>query len=192
MPEAAHASRPPSQTSQYSSQRKRKKSTITFIPMNSVNIDQDAPLVEVVIEIPRGSFLKRGSNGELDFISPVPCPFNYGSISAFNGMDGDLLDAVVLGPRLPAGVTVSVQVRGAVRMIDRGFYDDKLICSHVPISPGTQRLILLFFKLYAKAKSVINLARGHKGRNCCEGWYEAEVALASATRRANIDGQAPR
>lgn len=155
--------------------------------MNSVDIKQDAPLVEVTIEIPRGNFLKRRSNGALDFISPVPCPFNYGSISAFNGLDGDLLDAVVLGPRLPAGVTISVQVRGAVRMIDRGFYDDKLICSHAPISPGTQRLILLFFKIYAKAKSLINLARGYSGRNRCEGWYEAEVALASAARRTNGD-----
>jgi inorganic pyrophosphatase len=163
-----------------------QRNPITSTSMNSVEIDQDAPLVEVIIEIPRGSFLKRGSNGELDFISPVPCPFNYGSISAFNGMDGDFLDAVVLGPRLPAGVTISVQARGAVRMIDRGFYDDKLICSRAPISPGTQRLILLFFKLYAQAKCLINLARGHSGRNRCEGWYEAEVALASATRRANV------
>ena len=61
------------------------------------------PLIEVIIEIPRGGFLKRGSTGELDFISPFPCPFNYGSIPAFIGLDGDLLDAVVLGPRLPRG-----------------------------------------------------------------------------------------
>ena len=34
------------------------------------------PQVEVVIEIPRGSFLKRGWDGSVDFISPFPCPFN--------------------------------------------------------------------------------------------------------------------
>ena len=38
------------------------------------------PEVEVVIEIPRGSFLKRGSTGHVDFVSPLPCPFNYGSV----------------------------------------------------------------------------------------------------------------
>jgi inorganic pyrophosphatase len=35
--------------------------------------------VDVVIEVPRGSFIKRGSTGHVDFISPLPCPFNYGS-----------------------------------------------------------------------------------------------------------------
>ncbi|WAK04177.1 inorganic diphosphatase [Methylobacter sp. YRD-M1] len=155
--------------------------------MNSANIHQEAPRVEVIIETPRGSFLKRRSTGELDFISPVPCPFNYGSISAFTGLDGDLLDAVVLGPRLPAGTLVRVHARGAIRMIDQGMYDDKLICSRSPISPWQQRLILLFFMIYAKAKSLINLARGHRGRNNCEGWHDAEDALARATLRANAD-----
>jgi len=36
--------------------------------------------LEVVIEIPRRSFLKRGSTGHIDFVSPLPCPFNYGSV----------------------------------------------------------------------------------------------------------------
>ena len=63
----------------------------------------EPPEVEVVIEIPRGSFLKRGSTGHLDFISPLPCPFNYGSVPKFLGLEGDLLDALVLGPRLPLG-----------------------------------------------------------------------------------------
>lgn len=159
---------------------------------NTANNHQDAPLVEVIIETPRGSFLKRRSSGELDFISPFPCPFNYGSIATFTGMDGDFLDAVVLGPRLPAGATVKVHARGAVRMIDRGYYDDKLICSYSPVSLWKQRLILLFFMIYARAKSLINMARGHKGRNSCEGWYKAEDALASATHRANADSVGPK
>ena len=154
---------------------------------------KEVPLVEVIIEIPRGSFLKRGSTGELDFISPFPCPFNYGSIPAFIGLDGDLLDAVVLGPRLPRGTTVKVNAWGAIRMIDRGLYDDKLICSHSPIPPWKQELILLFFMIYAKAKSLLNLTRGRKGRNSCEGWQEAEGALARAAPRAHVDwkGSAP-
>jgi inorganic pyrophosphatase len=108
------------------------------IPDEVMDMHKEAPLLEVIIEIPRGSFLKRGSTGELDFISPFPCPFNYGSIPAFIGLDGDLLDAVVLGPRLPRGTTVKVNAWGAIRMIDRGLYDDKLICSHSPIPPWKQ------------------------------------------------------
>ena len=55
--------------------------------------------IEVVIEIPKWSFLKRGTSGKVDFVSPFPCPFNYGSVPRYIGLEGDLLDAVVLGPR---------------------------------------------------------------------------------------------
>jgi inorganic pyrophosphatase len=41
------------------------------------------PEVDVVIEVPRGSFLKRGFTGHLDFISPLPYPFNNGSVPAY-------------------------------------------------------------------------------------------------------------
>jgi inorganic pyrophosphatase len=159
--------------------------------MNVMDMHKEAPLVEVIIEIPRGSFLKRGSTGELDFISPLPCPFNYGSIPAFIGLDGDLLDAVVLGPRLPLGATVKVHAWGAVRMVDRGLYDDKLICGYTPIPPWKQWLILLFFRIYAKAKSLLNLLRGNEGDNRCEGWHEAEGALARAIPRAQGDWGRP-
>ncbi|UOA07664.1 inorganic diphosphatase [Methylobacter sp. S3L5C] len=148
---------------------------------------KEAPLVEVIIEIPRGSFLKRGSTGEVDFISPLPCPFNYGSIPAFIGMDGDFLDAVVLGPHLALGTTIKIHALGAIRMIDNGLYDDKLICSRLPVSPWKKRLILLFFMLYAKAKSLINMTRGYRGCNSCEGWHEADDALAKATPCAHTD-----
>ena len=80
-----------------------KKTEVPSVLINPVAMHKEVLLVEVIIEIPRGSFLKRGSTGELDFISPFPCPFHYGSISPFIGLDGDLLDAVVLGPRLPGG-----------------------------------------------------------------------------------------
>ncbi|MDD5579727.1 MAG: inorganic diphosphatase [Methylobacter sp.] len=166
--------------------RKSKKTGGSSVSINSVESYQEAPLVEVIIEVPRGSFLKRGSTGKLDFISPLPCPFNYGSIPAFIGLDGDLLDAVVLGPRLSVGTRVKVHAWGSIRMIDRGLYDDKLICSLSRISPRKRQLILLFFKFYAKAKSLLNFARGRKGYNGCEGWHGAEDALARATPRAHV------
>ena len=159
--------------------------------MNSVDRHEVVHLVDVIIEIPRGSFLKRGSTGKLDFISPLPCPFNYGSIPAFIGLDGDLLDAVVLGPRLPLGTTVRTHAWGAVGMIDQGLHDDKLICSFSPIPPWKQRLIVLFFMIYAKAKSLLNLIRGNKGNNSCEGWRDAGSVLARAIPRAHNGWNGP-
>jgi len=76
----------------------------------------EPPEVEVVIEIPRGSFLKRGSTGHIDFISPFPCPFNYGSVPNFLGLEGDLLDALILGPRLSLGTSIEVKAWGAVTL----------------------------------------------------------------------------
>lgn len=139
--------------------------------------------VDVVIEIPRGSFLKRGSTGHIDFVSPFPCPFNYGSVPKLLGLEGDLLDAVVLGPRLPAGTRLTVPAWGAVILIDRGMADDKLVCSHRPVSAIERERVLRFFRFYAKCKALLNLWRGRPGRNGCDGWCEAGEALARARPR---------
>lgn len=150
-----------------------------------------APEVEVVIEIPRGSFVKRGSNGRVDFVSPLPCPFNYGSIEKFIGLEGDLLDAVVLGPRLHYGTSISVRAYGAVGVTDRGMYDDKLICSCHPIGATQKRMVLAFFWFYAKSKSLLNLVRGRRGRHACEGWSDAKAAIARARPRDTVDWKGP-
>jgi inorganic pyrophosphatase len=147
--------------------------------------------VEVVIEIPRGSFLKRGSTGQLDFISPFPCPFNYGSVEDYVGLEGDLLDAVVLGPRLQCGARVTVKAFGAVGLTDRGMYDDKLICSHRPVRRWQRFLILVFFRFYAKGKGLLNFFRGRAGRNACEGWGDAGEAIARARPRTHVDWKGP-
>jgi len=143
----------------------------------------EAHLVDVVIEIPRGSFLKRGSTGRVDFVSPLPCPFNYGSVPQLIGLEGDLLDAVVLGARLPLGALVRVPAWGAVAQTDRGMTDHKLVCSDVPLDDQQRRAVLRFFQVYAVAKGLLNLVRGASGRNACDGWIEAREALASAKPR---------
>jgi inorganic pyrophosphatase len=143
----------------------------------------EPPEVEVVIEVPRGSFLKRGSNGHVDFISPLPCPFNYGSVPSHLGLEGDLLDAVVLGPRLPLGTWIRVKAWGAVTLMDRGMSDDKLVCSSRPLDLSEQRKVLRFFHFYAKCKGLLNVWRRRPGKNACEGWIEAVEALARARPR---------
>ncbi len=145
--------------------------------------DDMAPRVEVVVEIPRGSFLKVGSTGHVDFVSPLPCPFNYGSVPDRVGLEGDLLDALVLGPRVPAGTRVRLRAFGAVGLTDRGLYDDKLVCAQAP--PGRwQRLgVLAFFHVYALCKRGLNLWRRRPGVTRCEGWGDAAVAIARSRPR---------
>ena len=142
-----------------------------------------APELDVVIEVPRCSFVKRGSSGLIDFISPLPCPFNYGAVPAFIGLEGDLLDALVLGPRLPFGAQVRVRAWGAITLMDRGMIDDKLVCCAHPITSRDRLELLRFFRLYARCKAVLNLMRRRPGRNACEGWIDAGLALARARPR---------
>ena len=150
---------------------------------SALKAEPEPPEVEVVIEIPRGSFLKRGSTGHVDFISPLPCPFNYGSVPKLLGREGDLLDALVLGPRLPLGTRIRVKAWGAVTQTDRGMSDDKLICSDHPPSLFERQNVLRFFHFYAKCKALLNIWRRRPGRNACEGWCEATQALARARPR---------
>jgi inorganic pyrophosphatase len=143
----------------------------------------EPPEVEVVIEIPRGSFLKRGSSGRIDFVSPLPCPFNYGSVPDRLGLEGDLLDAVVLGPRLAAGTRLRVKVWGAVTLVDRGMIDDKLICGTGTLSAAERQMVLRFFRFYARCKGLLNLWRRRPGRNASAGWCAGTFALARAKPR---------
>lgn len=147
------------------------------------DLQNEPPLVEVLIEVPRGSFVKRGSTGHVDFVSPLPCPFNYGSVPDYIGREGDLLDAVVLGPRLPLGARTRVRAWGAVVLTDRGMSDDKLICSHRPLTPEQRHRVLRFFRFYARCKGLLNLLRRRPGRNACDGWCDAGEAIARARPR---------
>lgn len=139
--------------------------------------------IDVTIEIPRWSFLKRGTTGHLDFVSPLPCPFNYGSVPNFVGLEGDLLDALVLGPRLPLGTRLRTRAWGAVTFTDRGMSDDKLVCSDQELRPADRLRVLQFFRLYARCKGLLNVLRRRPGRNGCDGWCAASDAIARATPR---------
>lgn len=93
------------------------------------------------------------------------------------GLEGDLLDAVVLGPRLRRGERVTVQVFAAVGLTDHGMYDDKLICAHSSISPWQQFYVLLFFRFYSKCKGILNVFRDMPGRNACTGLIEPDTLI---------------
>jgi inorganic pyrophosphatase len=119
----------------------------------------------------------------VDFVSPLPCPFNYGSVPTHIGLEGDLLDALVLGPRLALGTRLRLKAWGAVILTDRGMTDDKLICSDQPLSALERRRVLRFFHFYARCKGLLNIWRRRPGRNACDGWCEAWEALGRARLR---------
>jgi inorganic pyrophosphatase len=110
----------------------------------------------------------------------LPCPYNYGAVPTHLGLEGDLLDALVLGPRLAFGSRLRIRAWGAVTLRDRGLCDDKLICSQE--APTAEQLlhVLRFFHFYARCKGLLNAVRRRPGRNACEGWRSAESALARA------------
>jgi len=126
-------------------------------------------VIDVIIDVPLGSFVKRADDGAIDFVSPAPCPFNYGSVPDTRSGDGDRLDAVVLGPRLGRGARVRVNVVARVRFTDAGQDDPKLICSNRPLGRLDRAKVTTFFVFYARAKALLNRVRGKAGPTRFDG-----------------------
>ena len=115
----------------------------------------------IYIETPKGSFVKRNEQQRIDFISPLPCPFNYGHIKGEVGGDGDPLDVLLLGESVPLGTELSAQIVGCVYFIDCGKQDDKLIAVQIGEPSKTdKRNIKLFFHFYALLKRFSASLRG--------------------------------
>ena len=136
---------------------------------------------EVLIESPRFSVVKRRADGGVDFISPLPCPYNYGCIPGLGSGDGDPLDVVVLGPRLARGARVRVPVRGVIAFLDAGSEDPKVICSPRPLSRADRAGLAAFFHTYALFKRGLHRARGrHTGDTRYLGWVPGVVTAGPA------------
>lgn len=125
----------------------------------------------VRIETRKGGFVKAGGGARPDFVSPLPCPFNYGSVPGTVAEDGEPMDALVLGPRLAVGELCRRTVLGIVAFQDAGKRDDKLVCGTGPeLAGAAARLsIRAFFWVYAAAKVCLNRLRGQRGRTRFEG-----------------------
>src|SRR5262245_7870591 len=84
--------------------------------------------IEVLIELPRHTIIKRREDGRVDCRSPLPCPYNYGSVLGTHAADGDSEDALVLGPRLPKGIRAQARVLARANFYDAGSFDGKWVC----------------------------------------------------------------
>jgi len=129
--------------------------------------------VEVVVEVARGAHIKRGAAGQVDYVSPLGCPFNYGSLTRGLSADGEPPDALVLGPALARGARLRCTVVGRVRFVDDGQPDDKLVClppgRTAPLSRLELARIRLFFTVYARVKAAWHQVRGARGPTRFEG-----------------------
>jgi len=109
----------------------------------------------IYIETPKGSFVKRNENLEVDFVSPLPCPFNYGHVKGEIGGDGDPMDALLLGKRRMQGAEIVATLVGCVRFLDKGLPDDKWIfCVSDFPSAFDKWKIKHFFQIYAQVKRI--------------------------------------
>ena len=133
--------------------------------------------VNVEIEVSRGGLVKRRADGTIDFVSPVPCPYNYGHVIGTIGGDGDPIDAIVLGPTLRRGHEGTHRARAAIRFIDAGDIDDKIVCSLQPLTQPQRHALMSFFKVYAQAKKVLHASRGVRRETRLQGWIELDKAL---------------
>lgn len=95
-------------------------------------------VVQVVVEIPVGSndkieFNKQSQNFEVDRkIAYLPYPVNYGFIpgtlsDASLGGDGDPADVLLLSTRVPTGMVMDGYAIAALKLIDRGEEDVKVL-----------------------------------------------------------------
>lgn len=125
-----------------------------------------------VIEVPRGGLVKRSAAGKVEFVSPLPCPFNYGSVPDTLAEDGDPVDVIVLGPRLPRGSAGELPVVGRVRLTDGGVADPKWLLSATAPDEADLLLVDRFFAFYALAKLA---------------WRRRRPGDASETRYAGLD-----
>ena len=122
--------------------------------------------VRVRIEVPRGGLIKRElhQGNRVDYVSPIPSPFNYGFVPGSVAADGDPVDALVLGPRLKVGDEVEMPVVAYVRFVDSGKADHKLVVSESELSDAQVSRIKAFFRMYALAKRMLNHLQRQKGK----------------------------
>jgi inorganic pyrophosphatase len=125
--------------------------------------------VDVEIDTPRFSFVKRDDGGAIDFVSPLPSPFNYGSVPGTRSGDGDRQDAIVLGRRLSRGLRRDLPVVAIAHFTDAGAPDPKWICSHRPLDATDHAQLEAFFRVYVLMKRAINAARGKRGETRYDG-----------------------
>ena len=153
--------------------------------------DYQNGIVNTVVEIPQGSFLKIEWDREraafmLDRVEPsiYAKPVNYGFIPQTKDEDGDELDTlVVCDAPIPTGVWLEANVIGVLNFIDDGEADHKVVV--VPADDrNTGDRIKSLDDLGERWKQMVAEHFSHykdlkkPGSTTVEGWGDTEAAKA--------------
>ncbi len=151
--------------------------------------------LNAVIEIPKGSNIKYElEDGKIKvdriLFGSMTYPLNYGFFENTLDWDGDPLDALVLADQeFMPGVEVPVRVLGAVKMIDGGETDTKIIAvidvdpryEHVKtledVSPHTLKEVKDFFENYKNLQNKEVRIEGFEGLEFAIEEYKETVEL---------------
>ena len=148
-------------------------------------------LVDVAVQLRAGSFVKRRSDGTIDYLAPLPSPFSYGEVAGTRAADGDAIDVVVWAAWPRAGTTIRLGLRGAIDFVDAGVADPKLVCAARPLRPWERACVLAWFGAFARAKAVLAALRGVQGVTKVRGWLEADAAEALLDAAETATPRAP-
>jgi inorganic pyrophosphatase len=127
-----------------------------------------------ILEVPRGSRVKRHPDGRLQYVSPLASPFDYGfAPDVPHAPDGDPQDVLLVGRPHPLGVRVPVRIVGVVELLDAGLRDDKWIA--VPADEERPRdleaRVRSFFVRYRRMKNLLASARRRRGVLVLDHWF---------------------
>lgn len=153
--------------------------------LSSIHLVNDVPYKEgtyqALIEIPAGSTAKwevDHNTGHLEWefrdskprnVKFLGYPGNYGFIpqtilDKSDGGDGDPLDIIVLGPSVKQGSIQKVRIIGAIKLLDSGEQDDKIIA--IPLESPFEKIESIG-EMMVEFPGVIEIVRywfeGYKG-----------------------------
>jgi inorganic pyrophosphatase len=132
---------------------------------------------------------KKGKPRNVKFIGYLG---NYGFIpqsilSKDEGGDGDPLDVIVLGPSVEKGTVQQVKILGAIKLLDKGEQDDKIIA--VPLTGPFEKIDSLG-EMIVKFPGVIGIIRywfeGYKGSKIHFMGYMKRKKAEALVEKAHI------
>lgn len=159
---------------------------------------------QALIEVPAGTTAKwevnhetghlewEFKNGKPRNVSFIGYPGNYGFIpqsilDKADGGDGDPLDVIVLGPSVARGSVQKIRILGAIKLLDKGERDDKIIA--VPLN-GPFEKIDSMAEMMIKYPGVIEIVRtwfeGYKGEKIQFVGYMKRKKAEALVERANV------
>lgn len=123
------------------------------------------PTLDMVLEQPRGTFVRRDAQGKRMYVSPLPLPFHYGACPSQLAEDGSGLDVILLGGgNYAVGDRIGVTPVGVADFQDGPDWDPKVIARAGALGAGLDDASRALVWMTLKFLSVIKSSRVFAGR----------------------------